>query len=70
MAVWQRMDSSNSFWDLVALGRIARNKGMVTCVPFSERRMVDSCVTLTTSKLRFPSLSAMSSAGVLLDRVP
>jgi hypothetical protein len=66
--MWQRLDSLNSSWDLVALGRVTRNKGRVTGIPSSDRWVVDSCLMLTTSKPRSPRPPAMSSAGVLMGR--
>jgi hypothetical protein len=68
MVVWQRLDSLNFSWDLLVLGSVTRNKGMVTGVPSGDRREVDICLTLTTSNVMSPSPSAMSSAGVLLGR--
>jgi hypothetical protein len=58
----------NNSWDLVVLGIVTSNKGRVTDVPSSDRRVVDSCMTLTTSQPRSPRSSAMSSAGALISR--
>jgi hypothetical protein len=69
MEMWQRLDNLNKSWDFVVLGRVRRNKGRVICVvPSEDLRAVDICLALITSKPRFTSPSAMSSAGVFIGR--
>jgi hypothetical protein len=70
MAVWQRLVSLNISWDFGILGKIIRKRGMfIVVVPSSgDRRAVEICLTLITSKPRFTNLSEMSSAGTETGR--
>jgi hypothetical protein len=69
MEMLQRLESFKRSRDFVVLGRVTRNKGKVIGVePSGDRRAVDICFTLMTSKPRSTSPSAMSFAGVLVGR--
>jgi hypothetical protein len=56
-------------WDFAALGKVTRNRGKAMDVePSVDRRAVDICLTLITSKPRSTSPSGMSSAGLFVGR--
>jgi hypothetical protein len=53
--------------DFVVLDRVTKNRGRVMdVIPSRDRRAVDICLTLMTSKPRSTSPSAMSLAGVFI----
>jgi hypothetical protein len=56
MDMWQRLESLKKSWDFVVLGRVIRNRGRIMYVVASgDRRAVDICPTLMTSKPRSTS---------------
>jgi hypothetical protein len=62
----------NISWDFAVLGKIIRKRGMFTVVVHSAgyRQVVDICLPLITSKLRFTHPSEMSSGGAETVRYP
>jgi hypothetical protein len=65
IATWQRLISLNISWDFDVLCKVIRKRGMYTvAVPSAgDRRLVDFCLTLITSKARFTNQSEMYPAG-------
>jgi hypothetical protein len=70
IAIWQRLVSLNISWDFDVLGKVIRKRGMfIMSVPSAgDRRVVDICLTLITSKPRFANPTGISSAGVVNGR--
>jgi hypothetical protein len=64
IATWQRLVSLNISWDFDVLGKVKRKREVFTVVVPSagDRRVVDICLTLLTSKEKFTNPSEMSSA--------
>jgi hypothetical protein len=62
----KRLVSLNIPWDFNVLGKAIRKRGMITVVLLSasDRRVIDVCLTLITSKPKFTNPSEMSSARV------
>jgi hypothetical protein len=70
VAIWQRLLSLNISRDFDVLGKVIRKRGMfIDVVPSAgDRRQVDICLMLITSKRRFTNPSEMSSAGAETGR--
>jgi hypothetical protein len=66
IAAWQRLVSLNIPWDFAALGKVTGKRRMFTLVVPSagDRRVVDICLTLITSKPRSTNQTEMFSAGI------
>jgi hypothetical protein len=71
MEMWQRPNSLKRSWDFAFLGRVTRKRGKVMDVESSgDRRSVDICLALITSKQKSTNPSAMFSAGMFSVLVP
>jgi hypothetical protein len=68
--MWQRLFSLNISWDFDVLGKVVRKRGLFTlALPSAgDRRVVDICLTLITSKPRSTNQSEMFSAEVETGR--
>jgi hypothetical protein len=68
--MWQSAGNLKISLDFAVLGKVIRNGGrFLDIVPWDgDRRVVDFCLTLITSKPRFISPSELSSARVLMGR--
>jgi hypothetical protein len=57
-------------WDFDVLGKVIRKKGVFTVLisSASDRRVVDICLMLITSKLMFTNPAEMSPAGDEIGR--
>jgi hypothetical protein len=70
IAIWQRLLSWNISWDFDVLSKVIRKRGIFSVVVLSadDRRVVDTCLSLITSKSGFANTSEMSPAGVETGR--
>jgi hypothetical protein len=59
----------NISWDFDIIGKVIMRRGTFTVVvpPAGDRRVVDICLTLITSKPRFTNAYGMSSAELRLE---
>jgi hypothetical protein len=65
IAIWQRLVILNITWNIDVLGKVIRKRRKFTVVGPSagDRRVVDICLTLITSKTSLTNPSEMSTAG-------
>jgi hypothetical protein len=70
IALWQKFGKHNISCTFAILGKVTRKRGrfMILDSAGGDRRVAVICLTQTTSKLRFPSPSEVSSAGVFCGR--
>jgi hypothetical protein len=62
IAILLRLVSLNISWDFDVLDKVIRKRGMFTVAPARDRRVVDICLTLITSKPMITNPPEISSA--------